>query len=306
MTDLGSAIDGVRAFNRFYTSTAGLLHAGLVGTKFTLTEARVLFELGQAESTEVATLRGRLGLDAGYLSRILSRFAEAGLIGRERSAADARRQVLTLTDAGREAFAALDRRTVEQVGALLQDLDAAERSRLLGAMRTIEQVLGEVGAPAGYVLREPEAGDLGWVVQRNGALYAQEYGWDETYEALVAKIVASYAEDHDPKRERAWIAEIDGGPVGCVFCVRVDDETAKLRLLLVDPRARGMGIGERLVAECIRFARKAGYRRLTLWTNDVLTAARRIYQRAGFVLIDEEEHVSFGRKLTGQNWQLEL
>ncbi|HVX45555.1 MAG TPA: helix-turn-helix domain-containing GNAT family N-acetyltransferase [Mycobacteriales bacterium] len=306
MTDLTSAIDGVRAFNRFYTSTAGLLHAGLVGTRFTLTEARVLFELGQSDSTEVADLRRRLGLDAGYLSRILSRFAEAGLIGRERSAADARRQVLTLTGSGREAFGALDRRTVEQVGELLQELSGSERSRLLAAMRTIEQVLGEVPAPAGYVLREPEAGDLGWVVQRNAALYAQEYGWDETYEALVAKIVAAYAEKHDPKRERAWIAEIDGEPVGCVFCVRADDETAKLRLLLVDPRARGMGIGERLVAECIRFARRAGYRRLTLWTNDVLSAARRIYQRAGFVLVDEEEHVSFGQKLTGQTWQLEL
>ena len=309
MNELRDQIVEVREFNRFYTRLIGVLQDGLLDTPHTLAEARVLFELAQSpagKGVEVAELRQRLELDAGYLSRILGRLGSSGLVARERSGADARRQVVELTRAGRAAFRQLDRRTVDQLEGVLGGLTGADRSRLLGAMRAIRGLLDEQPERSSFVLREPHPGDLGWVISRNGALYAEEYGWDETYEALVARIVADFVGKRDPKRERAWIAEVDGEPAGCVFCVRADARTARLRLLLVDPRFRGMGIGARLVDEVLSFARRAGYRRITLWTNDVLRGARRIYQRAGFELVAEERHTSFGKDIVGQAWARDL
>ena len=299
----------VRAFNRFYTNVIGVLRGGHLGTAYSLTEARVLFELASREATEVAGLRRSLNIDAGYLSRILTRFEAEKLITRQCSAADGRRQVIRLTEAGRAAIAELDIRQTEQTAALLAGLAGPDKARLLAAMRVIQELLpGAAGAdpgappPRSYLLRPPRPGDLGWVVNRHGAFYAQEYGWDETFEHLVARIVAGYAAGRDPRREACWIAEADGAPAGCVFCVRKDDDTAQLRLLLVEPSARGLGIGGRLVDECLRFARQAGYRQITLWTQDCLTAARRIYQAAGFELAAEGRHHSFGHDLTEQTW----
>jgi DNA-binding MarR family transcriptional regulator/GNAT superfamily N-acetyltransferase len=296
----------VRDFNRFYTNVIGVLRGGLLDTPYTLTEARVIFELAQRDAMEATELRRELDIDAGYLSRILSRFATDGLIGRQRSGADARRQVIRLTAAGRQAYAILDERSGTEITSMLDRLGGERRQRLAGAMATIREVLGEAPRPRAYLIRPPRPGDLGWVIARNGATYAEEYGWDVTYEALVARIVADYAADRDPRREAAWIAELDGSPVGCVFCVRRDEETAQLRLLLVEPAARGLGIGGRLVDECLAFAKQAGYRRIMLWTNDVLAEAGRVYVRAGFVLRDEERHHSFGHDLVGQTWWKDL
>ncbi|HEY7488937.1 MAG TPA: helix-turn-helix domain-containing GNAT family N-acetyltransferase [Streptosporangiaceae bacterium] len=296
----------VRAFNRFYTNVIGVLNEHLVRSPYSLTEARVIFELAHRPATEVTTLRRELDLDAGYLSRLLARFDADGLITRERSATDARRQIIRLTDAGRAAYAVLGERTDDQVRALLAPLTEEDRRRLVAAMDTIEGVLAEAGRPDAYVLRPLRPGDFGWVVHRHGVLYAEEYGWDATFEALVARIVADYIDKHDPRRENAWIAEVDGDPVGCVFCVQRDDTTAQLRLLLVEPSARGMGIGARLVDECLAFARRAGYRSMMLWTNDVLAAARRIYQRAGFQLAEQGGHHSFGHDLVEQVWHRDL
>ncbi|SEG07054.1 DNA-binding transcriptional regulator, MarR family [Thermomonospora echinospora] len=295
-------IAAVRRFNRFYTGVIGVLGEGLVRTPYSLTEARVIFELAQREATEVVALRRDLDLDPGYLSRMLARFESQGLVARERSAEDARRQVVRLTGTGRDVYAMLDERSSQDIEAMLARLPAGRRDRLIGAMRTLQHLLQEPAGRGECVLRPPRPGDFGWVVQRNGALYAEEYGWDRTYEALVARIVAGFAEDHDPRREAAWIAELDGEPVGSVFCVRKDDTTAQLRLLLVEPSARGTGIGSRLVDECLRFAKGAGYAEIMLWTNDCLADARRVYQRAGFELRDEEPHHSFGHDLVGQYW----
>ncbi len=300
------AVLEVRAFNRFYTAQIGVLRSGLLDTPYSLTEARAIFELAQRPSTNVADLRAALGIDAGYLSRILGRFEADGLVLRERSAADGRRGVLRLTDSGRAAFRVLDERSAAEIGELLRPLPDDDRRRLVGAMATIRSILTSAPRPPAYVLRPPEPGDFGWVIERHGALYALEYGWDETFEALVARIVADYVDHRDPRRESAWIAEVDGERAGCVFCVWKDDATAQLRLLLVDPSARGTGIGSRLVEECIRFARRAGYGRMVLWTNDILVAARRIYERAGFRLVEEEQHHSFGHDLVGRNWELDL
>ncbi|HET6833345.1 MAG TPA: helix-turn-helix domain-containing GNAT family N-acetyltransferase [Acidimicrobiales bacterium] len=301
-------VPAVRAFNRFWTQQIGLLQAGLVDTPYSLTEARVLFELAQHEATDLADLRAALQLDAGYLTRIVGRLKDAGLVTAERSPDDGRRQVIRLTERGRAEFGTLDLRSSEATAAMLEGVPVAQRRRLVAAMTTIEDTLaprpGE--PPRAYLLREPGPGDLGWMVQRNGAVYAAQYGWDQSYEALVARIVADFGLDHDPARERAWMAEMDGEPVGCMLCVRRDDDTAQLRILLVDPAVRGLGIGARLVAECIRFARTAGYRSLVLWTNDVLVSARRIYEAAGFELVDEESHHSFGHDLVGQTWRLDL
>lgn len=308
MTDqLADRVAAVRAFNRFYTNVIGVLRGGLLGTPYSLTEARVIFELAQRDATEVAELRRAVDIDAGYLSRMLGRFDDDKLVTRERSAADGRRQVIRLTEKGRAAAATLDARSAEDVRALLSKMPEGAQRRLVAAMTAIRETL-ERRAPSspGFVLRPLEPGDLGWVVWRHGVLYAHEYGWDETFEALVARVVADYAEGRDPRRESAWIAEVDGAPAGCVFCVCKDDTTAQLRLLLVEPDARGTGIGSRLVEECIRFARRAGYERMTLWTNDVLADARRVYERAGFHLAEEEKHRSFGHDLVGQNWWLIL
>lgn len=317
----------MRAFNRFYTNVIGLLRGGHLGSPYSLTEVRVLFELASTGAAGVTGLRRSLDIDAGYLSRILARFEAEKLITKERAASDGRRQVIRLTEAGRAAFAGLDARQNEQTAALLAGVAGPDRDRLRAAMRTIQEVLpgggggagdGEDGGtgpgdgaarpgrPRAYLLRPPRPGDLRWVVHRHGAVYAAEYGWDETFEFLVAGIVAGYAAGHDPAREAAWIAEVDGQPAGCVFCVRQDDTTAKLRLLLVEPSARGMGIGARLVEECLRFARAAGYQRITLWTQDCLTDARRIYQRAGFSLVSEGRHHSFGHDLVEQTWSRTL
>jgi DNA-binding MarR family transcriptional regulator/N-acetylglutamate synthase-like GNAT family acetyltransferase len=298
---MSAQVAAVRRFNRFYTNVIGVLREGMARTPHSLTEARVLFELGQRDEAEVADLRRTLEIDAGYLSRLLARFAADGLVERQPSPRDARRHVIRLTATGRATFRHLDERTQEEVAALLEPLAEEDRRRLVAAMETIHSVLSDRPRPAGYVIRAARPGDLGWVVQRHGVVYGQEHGWDTSFEALVARIVADYVDNHDPKRENLWIADVDGEPVGCVFCVRRDDETAQLRLLFVEPSARGVGIGGRLVDECVRFARQAGYRRMMLWTQNVLTDARRIYERAGFELRESEPHHSFGADLVGQN-----
>jgi len=299
------AVDAVRQFSRFYTNSIGLLHEGLLDTPYSLTEGRVIFELAQRDSTEVAELRRTLDVDAGYMSRILARFEDDGLVTRERAHADARRQVISLTRKGRAAFKTLDKRSATEIRELLEPVSRANRDQLVEALRTVELLLGD--EPHGDVrLRQPGAGDYGWVAERHGALYAAEYGWDETFEGLVASIVGAFAQEHDPRRERGWIAELDGVRVGCVFCVRKTDDVAQLRILLVEPSARGAGVGTKLVNACIDFARAAGYRELVLWTNDVLHAARRVYERAGFRLVDEAPHHAFGHDLVEQNWSLPL
>ena len=298
-----AAVTAVRAFNRFYTGVIGVLHEGLVGTAYSLTEARVIFELAQRESTQVAELRRSLDLDAGQLSRMLTRFEASGLITKERAPGDARRQVVRLTAPGRDTYETLGRRADDEIAAMLAGLTGDRRRRLVAALETVREILGHAPPSPAYVLRPLGPGDFGWVVHRHGLLYAEEYGWDHTFEALVARIVADYADGHDPKREGAWIAEVDGAPVGSIFCVRKDDRVAQLRLLLVDPSVRGMGIGARLVRECLRFAATAGYAEIMLWTNDVLADARRIYERAGFELEAEERHHSFGHDLVGQFWR---
>jgi len=298
-------IEAVRDFNRFYTRVIGVLEEGLLHTPYTLTEARVVFELAQRDRTEVTALRRDLGLDAGYLSRILARFAADGLVTRERAAEDGRRQVVRLSPAGRAVYDTLNARSAEEIGKLLAPLPEPDRDRLVSAMAAIRGVL-DGREPPSWRIRPPLPGDLGWVIAAHGDLYAREYGWDASFEALVARIVADFATDHDPAREAAFIAEVDGAPAGCVFCVRKDDETAQLRILLVDPAARGLGIGAALVDECVAFARKAGYGRMVLWTNDVLRAARRIYERAGFTLVQEGKHHSFGRDLVEQTWSRDL
>jgi DNA-binding MarR family transcriptional regulator/GNAT superfamily N-acetyltransferase len=298
-------VAAVRAFNRFYTARIGVLRDGLLRTPHSLTEARVLYELGQREVTEVADLRGELDIDAGFLSRLLARLERNGLVARERSNEDARRRRIRLTEDGNAAFAELDRRSADEIGAVLDALSEDDRRRLVAAMSVVHDVLADAPPQqSGFVLRAPHPGDLGWIVQAHGRLYAQQYAWDESFEALVARIVADYAADHDARREAAWIAEVDGEPAGCVLCVRRHDDAdaAQLRLLLVDPRARGRGIGARLIDECLRFARRAGYARITLWTNDVLHEARRLYERAGFELGESAPHHSFGHDLVEQTW----
>jgi DNA-binding MarR family transcriptional regulator/GNAT superfamily N-acetyltransferase len=311
MQDVAEPLDertqAVRRFTRFYTGRLGVLQEGLLDSAFSLTEARVLYELANRSRPTATDLGRDLGLDPGYLSRILKRFEAAGLLERARSNQDARQSHLALTEAGRAAFVPLDRASREQVGRLLSGLSDADQRRLVEAMGTIEALLGEAGEPkAPYTLRPHRPGDMGWIVHRHGALYAQEYGWDDTFEALVAEIAATFIKDFDPKRERCWIAEKDGEIVGSVLLVRQSEEVAKLRLLYVEPKARGLNIGRRFVEECIRFARSAGYRRITLWTNDVLHAARKIYADAGFTLVAAEPHRSFGQDLVGENWELTL
>jgi DNA-binding MarR family transcriptional regulator/N-acetylglutamate synthase-like GNAT family acetyltransferase len=299
----------VRRFNRYYTRRAGLLQEGLLLSPFSLTEARVLFELAHREAPAASTLARDLGLDAGYLSRILRQFQKTGLLLRRRSPQDGRQSLLSLTARGRGAAAQLDSRARDEVAAMLQALPADEQEGVVKAMKAIERLLtpaGQTQAQTPCVLRPPESGDFGRVIQLHGALYAREYGWDETFEALVAEIVARYAKQHDPRRERAWIAECDGQVVGCVFVVKKSANVAQLRLLLVDPRARGRGLGRLLLAECLRFARGARYQKLVLWTNDVLHAARHLYEEAGFRRTAQDRHRSFGHDLVGETWELAL
>jgi DNA-binding MarR family transcriptional regulator/GNAT superfamily N-acetyltransferase len=305
------AVKEIREFDRFYTNFIGALDYGKqLHTPFTLTEARVLYELAQARRTDAADLRMELSLDAGYLSRILARFEERELVTRRPSEEDARRQRIELTGRGREAASLLAERAEEAVGVIVGRIAPQDRSRLTEAMRTVQEILGEGRrSPAAdrVTLRGPRPGDLGWAVECNAAVYAEEFGFNEEYEALVAKIVADFAGSWDPRCEAMWVAELDGRRAGCVFCVRDEaPETARLRLLIVDPSARGHGIGGLLVGECISFARSAGYRDMVLWTNDILTHARSIYLRAGFTLVKEQPHHSFGRDLVGQDWHLAL
>ncbi len=300
-------IDAVRAFNRFYTRQIGLLDEGLLKSSFSLTEARVLYELAHRDGLTATDLGRDLGLDAGYVSRLLKKFERIHLISRSTLVSDARQSSITLTPAGRSAFAPLNKDSHDQVAALLDRLPKLEQERLVKAMQTVQRLLGDITeAKVPYILRPLQVGDIGWITHRQGLLYAQDYGWDETYEALVAEILGSFVKSYDPKWERSWIAEREGEVVGSVFVVRKSDQVAKLRLLYVEPSARGLGIGKRLVEECVGFARAKGYKTLTLWTNDILVAARHIYQAAGFNLVEQEPHHSFGKDLVGQNWNLDL
>jgi DNA-binding MarR family transcriptional regulator/GNAT superfamily N-acetyltransferase len=304
---LDERVASVRRFNRFYTQRIGALEEGLLRSAFSLTEARVLYELAHRERPTAAELARDLGLDAGYLSRILGRFARRGLVRRTPSDTDARQSLLELTEKGVRTFGPLEARSAADVRNLLGVLSEPDQTRLVQAMDAVETLLGARRAerPA-YVLRPHRPGDVGWVVHRHAALYAEEYGWNEEFEALVAEVGAKFIRDYDPERERCWIAEQDGEPVGAVFLVSRSKTVAQLRLLLVEPGARGSGIGTRLVEECIRFARQKGYRKIMLWTNSILHAARRIYARHGFVLVKEAPHRSFGKDLVGQTWELEL
>lgn len=306
-SDIDARVDAVRGFNRFYTKQIGVLHEGLLGSQYSLIEVRVLYELAHREQPTAADLIRELGLDAGYLSRILRGFAKRGLITKTPSTTDRRQTLLSLTARGRRAFAALNARSHDEVAAVLTGLSAARQARLIEAMGTIQTVLGahpEVRVP--YVLRPHQPGDMGWIIHRHGVLYAREYGWDETFEALVAEISAKFIRHFDLKRERCWIAEREGGIVGSVFLVRKSETVAQLRLMYVEPDARGLGIGSRLAEECIRFGRQVRYRKIVLWTNSVLGAARHIYQKAGFRLVHSEPHHSFGHDLIGETWELPL
>jgi DNA-binding MarR family transcriptional regulator/N-acetylglutamate synthase-like GNAT family acetyltransferase len=309
--DLDQRIDTVRSFNRFYTRQIGVLHEGLLSSPFSLTEARVLYELAHREKPTASELSNELGLDAGYLSRILSGFEKHGFLGKAPSEADGRQSLLALTKDGSKAFAPLEARSIEQVGAMLGSLSESDRSRLIGAMQTIQKLLAPAGESSPsvktpYLLRPHQPGDMGWVVHRHGVLYAQEYGYDETFEALVAEIVAKFVQRYDAKRERCWIAERDGEIAGSVFLVAGSKTVAKLRLLLVEPTARGLGIGARLVRECVRFARQAGYKKIKLWTQSELDAARHIYKKAGFHVVEKKRHHSFGKDLVAETWELAL
>jgi DNA-binding MarR family transcriptional regulator/RimJ/RimL family protein N-acetyltransferase len=298
-------VQQVRAFTRFWTKVTGVLGEDYLHTPWTVTEARLLYELATGGETTVADLRKRLDLDRGYLSRVLASFEERELVARERDEDDARLQRVRLTPAGRREFQVLNRRSASNIRSLLRAHPEQEQAALLQSMATIRRVLHD--EVAGEVeLGPPRPGDHGWVVARHGALYAAEYGWDTGFEALVAEIVAAFLKQHDPAYEAAWVARVGDEPLGCVYCVRKDARTAQLRLLLVEPTARGLGVGTALVDACIDFARDCGYERLVLWTNDVLTAARRIYERAGFRLEEEERHHSFGADLVGQYWGLPL
>ncbi len=305
--DADTTIAAVRRFNRFYTKRIGVLTRGILESPHSLTEARVLFELAQGEVAAASALCESLGVDQGYMSRILTRFERNGLIRKRRSDADRRRWLLELTPRGREEFAGLDARASEQVRQLLAELGPGDRQRLVDSLASVSRILGATEtASLPCVLRPHGPGDIGWVTRRHGVLYAEEFGFDERFEALVAGILARFVEDHDPRRERLWIAEIGGEAVGSVAIMRAEsvepslEETAQLRLMLVEPRARGRGVGEALMNECLRFARGAGYSRMILWTQSILHAARRLYARHGFQRIDEKPHNSWGKELVAE------
>jgi DNA-binding MarR family transcriptional regulator/N-acetylglutamate synthase-like GNAT family acetyltransferase len=304
---LEQRVGAIRQFNRLYTRQIGVLQDGFLQTPYSLAEARVLYELAQRNKATATDVADALSLDHGYLSRILRGFGERGLISKAASPSDRRQSLISLTAKGRMAFAPLDQRSQNDIAAMIGKLTPTDQERIVDAMATIGRLLWEEAAPeVPYVLRPPHAGDMGWIVSRHGALYAKEYGWDEHLEAVCAEIVASFVRNFDPRRERCWIAERNGENVGSVLLVKDTDKAARLRLLLVEPRARGLGIGARLVEECVRFAREVGYRKITLWTHSVLTTARRIYERAGFRLVESWTHEDFGKTLVGENWDLEL
>jgi DNA-binding MarR family transcriptional regulator/GNAT superfamily N-acetyltransferase len=305
-TQVASCIEAVRRFSRFYTRQIGVLHEKLLDSPFALPEARIIYELAHHERTTATELGAELDLDLGYLSRILKGLEQRGLIERRPSASDGRQSIVSLTEEGQAGFALINTRSREQIAALLGRLSNADQDRLVEAIRLVEALLGaQLPRKVPYILRPHQPGDMGWIIHRHGALYAEEYGWDESFEALVATVAAEFLQRFDAKRERCWIAEMEGEVVGSVLLVKHSDEVAKLRLLLVEQKARGLGIGARLVEECLRFARHAGYRRITLWTNSVLDGARRIYERAGFHLVRSEPHRSFGHDLVGETWERE-
>ncbi|WP_193371415.1 bifunctional helix-turn-helix transcriptional regulator/GNAT family N-acetyltransferase [Pelagibius marinus] len=307
MSSLAARVDAVRRFTRFYTLYAGVLHRRLLNSAFSLTEARVIYELAHHETATAAELAGELNLDSGYLSRILKGFEKQGLIARRPSENDGRASLLSLTEAGEAAFAELNARSRAETAAKLERLSEAEQGEVVEAMERIQARLNaKTPRKVPYILRPHRPGDMGWIVHRHAVLYSEEWGWDETFEALVARIAADFLDNFDAKGEHCWIAEMEGEVVGSTFVVRQSDKVAKLRLVYVEPKARGLGIGARMVDEAIRFARRRGYRTLTLWTNDVLVAARRIYEAAGFKLVKEEKHHSFGQDLVGQYWELDL
>ena len=310
--ELDRRVEAVRRFNRFYTRQIGVLGDAMLDSPFTLTQARLLYELAHREHPTASDLVKDLGLDAGYLSRLLRNFEKQGLLARATSSEDARQRHLTLTSQGRKAFNSLDRGTRQQIASLLQLLSKSQQDQMESAMQQIEGLLSNNGAdtdPAistGYRLRDPQPGDMGWVVHRHGVLYATEYGWNQSFEAVAAEIVANFVKNFDPARERCWIAERDGQILGSIFLVQQSATVAKLRMLLVEPAARGMGLGRRLVKECIDFARKTGYRRMRLWTTSNLTAARHLYTEAGFRMIGTEPHRDFGKDLVSETWELVL
>jgi DNA-binding MarR family transcriptional regulator/GNAT superfamily N-acetyltransferase len=304
---LDRRIAAIRRFNRFYTQKLGVLSEAFLNTPFSLTEARVLHALAHRDGATATWLARELDLDAGYLSRILRDFERQGLLLRHQSSQDGRQALISLTADGRDAFEPLDRASHREVGNLLAPLAEADQERLVEAVRLVGRLLGnDREAPPAFVLRPHRPGDMGWVTQRHGALYSGEYGLNHKMEAYVAEVVARFLRDFDPAREHCWIAEQDGVPLGSVFLVKDSDEVARLRLLIVEPRARGLGVGRRLVEECVRFARQAGYREVTLWTHSILTAARRIYGSVGFKLVDSETHDEFGPELVGETWTLRL
>jgi len=307
MSPLPERIAAVRRFNRFYTRAIGVLAEDWLESPFSLTEARVLYEILHRDRPTAAAIAKDLGLDAGYLSRLLRAFAARGLIARRSSDRDGRQSLLSATERGRRAYAPLESHTNEQVGAMLDALPAEAQTRLIGAMGTIEELLDKgTEADEPYVLRPHRPGDMGWIVARHGAVYCGEYGWNENIEALTAEIVAEFLRKFDRRRECCFMAERRGERVGCVLLVKNSARVARLRLLLVDAEARGLGIGARLVDECIRFARAARYRKITLWTHNILSAARRIYKNAGFKLVARKRHSEFGRDLVGETWELAL
>ena len=301
-----SPVESVRSFNRFYTRQIGVLQEGLLRSQFSLTEVRVMYELLHRRTTTAQELVKELNLDAGYLSRLLESFARRRLLRRQASRSDRRQVLLSLTRKGRLTFAPLDKRASAEVAAMLARLSPARQQQLLAAMNAIEQSLTPAAGQPSYLLRSHRPGDVGWMVQRHGQIYAQEYRWDEQFEGLVADIGGRFLKRHDPKREHCWIAERNGENLGCVLLVQRSRTVAQLRLLLVEPSARGMGIGKRLVEECIRFARQAGYRKLVLWTNHVLLAARHLYRQAGFHIVATEKHHSYGHSLVAETWELKL
>jgi DNA-binding MarR family transcriptional regulator/GNAT superfamily N-acetyltransferase len=305
--ELVERVRAMRRFNRFYTGQIGVLQEKLLRSPFSLTEARVIYELAHQETATATSLSEELGLDAGQLSRLVASLKRRGLVSKKPSPNDGRQSLLSLTDKGQKTFATLNARSQVEIETMLNKLAVSDQKHLLESMETIERLLG---APpqhkVPYILRPPQPGDMGWVVSRHGSLYAKEYGWNEEFEGLVAEIVARFIKDYHPRKERCWLAEMDGEPVGSAFLVKKTETIAKLRLLIVDPKARGLGIGRRLVSECIRFARQAGYKKITLWTNSVLLAARKIYDEAGFKLTEQEAHHSYGHHLIGETWELEL
>jgi DNA-binding MarR family transcriptional regulator/GNAT superfamily N-acetyltransferase len=304
-----SEIKAIREFNRFHTRLVGALNEHLLSSDYSLPQARVLYEIANAprgEPPSARALGARLQMDTGYLSRLLAGLEAEGLIDRSPSPENAKRLALTLAEKGRTVFGELDKASAEEVAALLAPLSERERRELVGAMARIRRLLGDLPQDRTFILRDPEPGDLGWIAHRQARLYTKEYGWDWTFEGLVAEILGQFARTFDPAKERCWVAERDGEIVGSVFVVKQDEATAKLRLLYVEASARGLGLGRRLVDECIRFAESKGYRRMVLWTNDVLVSARRIYEAAGFTLEESEPHHSFGKDLVGQIWAREL